>query len=181
MDEQLRFAVLVGSRLQAAGIPYMVTGSMALAVYAVPRMTRDIDLVIECRPDDAERIANLFQADCYVDVAEIRDAVVHRSMFNVIHNEWIIKADFIIRKNDEYRRLEFSRRREIQIAGVSMTFVSPEDLVLSKLAWSKASGSELQLRDVRTLVSSVSTLDWPYLEQWAATISVSTLLQEVRV
>jgi hypothetical protein len=36
MDEQLRFAVLIASRLQSIRIPFMITGSMALAVYAVP-------------------------------------------------------------------------------------------------------------------------------------------------
>jgi hypothetical protein len=180
MDEQLRFAVLIASRLQSARIPFMITGSMALAVYAVPRMTRDIDLVVECQPDDAARIADLFQADCYVDVAEIRDAVQHRSMFNIIHNEWIVKADFIVRKDDEYRRLEFSRRREMDIAGVTMPVVSVEDLILSKLCWAKASESELQLRDVRTLLATVSQLDWTYLRNWADALGVSTLLDEVR-
>lgn len=180
MDEQIRFAVLIASRLQSAQIPFMLTGSMALAVYAEPRMTRDIDLVVECQFADAARIASLFQADCYVDVTEIRDAVQHRSMFNIIHNEWIVKADFIVRKDDEYRRLEFARRKEMDIAGTTMPVVSAEDLLLSKLSWAKASQSELQLRDVRKLVAAVSQLDWKYLEKWAGVLGVSTLLNEVR-
>lgn len=36
---------LVGERLDRAGIPYMVSGSMAMNYYAQPRMTRDIDLI----------------------------------------------------------------------------------------------------------------------------------------
>lgn len=44
----------------------MLTGSMAMALYATPRMTRDVDVVIECRPEDSGRIAGLFQSDCYV-------------------------------------------------------------------------------------------------------------------
>ena len=46
MNEQLEFVKQIASRLDSAGIAYMLTGSMALAIYAVPRMTRDIDLVI---------------------------------------------------------------------------------------------------------------------------------------
>jgi len=34
-------------RLERAGIQYMLTGSIALSYYAQPRMTRDIDLVVE--------------------------------------------------------------------------------------------------------------------------------------
>jgi len=33
--------------LDAAGVPYMLTGSLAAAYYAVPRATQDIDVVIE--------------------------------------------------------------------------------------------------------------------------------------
>lgn len=43
MDEQFEFLQLVVARLEAARIPYMLTGSLALAIYALPRMTRDID------------------------------------------------------------------------------------------------------------------------------------------
>lgn len=52
MDEQLEFVRLVVSRLEAAGIPYMLTGSIALAVYATPRLTRDVDVVIAAGPED---------------------------------------------------------------------------------------------------------------------------------
>jgi len=57
MDEQLEFMKEIARRLDSAHIRYMLTGSVAMAVYTVPRMTRDIDLVIECRPKDAPRIA----------------------------------------------------------------------------------------------------------------------------
>jgi hypothetical protein len=68
MDEQLEFVKQIVSRLDSAGLRYMMTGSMAMAVYAVPRMTRDIDIVVEYRPEDAGKLAALFEPDCYVDV-----------------------------------------------------------------------------------------------------------------
>ena len=56
MDEQLAFLRLIAARLQAADVPYMVTGSLAQAVWAVPRMTRDIDVVVEVGPADARQL-----------------------------------------------------------------------------------------------------------------------------
>ena len=47
MSEELAVLKLVSERLKSAGIPYMITGSIASNFYAVPRMTRDVDLVIE--------------------------------------------------------------------------------------------------------------------------------------
>ena len=101
MDEQLEFVKLIASRLDSVGIPYMMTGSMAMAIYSIPRMTRDIDLVVEVKPFDVDKIVKLFSEDCYIDQDSVREAVVEHSMFNIIHNEWVVKADFIIRKNEE--------------------------------------------------------------------------------
>jgi len=96
MDEQLEFLKLIASRLDSAGIPYMMTGSMAMAIYSIPRMTRDIDLVVEVTPADVDRIVGLFSEDCYIDQDSVRQAVRAHGMFNIIHNDWVIKADFII-------------------------------------------------------------------------------------
>lgn len=176
MDEQLAFVEFVVTRLQTARIPYMLTGSIAMAVYAAPRMTRDVDVVIECVPSDAQRLVELFEADCYIDPDAVRAAVASHGMFNIIHNDWVIKADLIIRKNEEYRRVEFDRRRRMDLAGFEASIVAPEDLILSKLVWSRESGSELQARDVRELVAAVPDLDWVYLMTWAQRLGVDEAL-----
>ena len=180
MNEQLEFVKQIAERLDAANIRYMLTGSMAMAIYAVPRMTRDIDLVIECHLEDSPKIAQLFKADCYVNEDSIRNAVIRRSMFNIIHNEWMVKADFIVRGDEEYRKLEFERRRRFDIEGTSIWVVAPEDLILSTLKWSKESDSALQKRDVQVLMEAVTDLDWSYLESWAQKLGVKVLLDQVK-
>jgi len=47
MQNELDVLRDVSRRLESAGIAYMLTGSMAMNYYAQPRMTRDIDLVLE--------------------------------------------------------------------------------------------------------------------------------------
>lgn len=44
-------------------VPYLVTGGVASVVYGEPRLTRDIDLVIELRPRDARRFAGAWPAE----------------------------------------------------------------------------------------------------------------------
>ncbi len=180
MDDLLDFVKLIVSRLDSVGIPYMMTGSMAMAIYSVPRMTRDIDLVVEISPGDVDKIVGLFSGDCYLDQDSIRQAVKEHGMFNIIHNEWVIKADFIVRKDEEYRREEFGRRQKLDLEGVTIQVVSAEDLILSKLAWGKQSQSELQLGDVRRIMSSVSGLDWEYLNKWAAALEVEEFLRKAK-
>jgi len=151
-----------------------------MSIYAVPRMTRGVDFVIECTPDDASMIAELFGADCYVDESSVRRAARERLTFNIIHNEWITKADFIVRKDEEYRKVEFGRRQSINIGGMSVFVVRPEDLILSKLSWSMNGASELQLRDATSLCAGASELDWEYLTKWAAILGIAELLERVR-
>jgi len=110
----------------------------------------------------------------------LRDAVAHQAAFNVIHVPTVIKIDCIVRKDTPYRRVEFARRRIIPVEGHAIRVVSPEDLVLSKLAWAKPSHSEMQLRDVRNLIGCVPDLDWQHLDHWARELDVADLLAKVR-
>lgn len=180
MTEYLDVLKLVARRLGTAGLPYMVSGSTAMGYYAQPRMTRDIDIVIGVDRSEADTLAGLFGDDFYCDVEAIRKAVAERRMANVIHLPSLVKIDLIVRKDEPYRRTEFERRLRHDIEDTEVWMVAPEDLVLSKLIWAKAGGSELQLRDVRNLVTSVDSLDWRYLEEWADRLSVAQLLREAR-
>jgi len=180
MIDQFSVLKLVTERLDAAGIAYMLTGSIAAGYYAQPRMTRDIDLVVELVPADAERITGAFTPEFACDVEGIRSAIARQSLFNLIHVEAVAKVDFVVRKDLPYRREEFRRRRRVEIGGHLLWIVSAEDLILSKLAWAKTSRSELQLRDVRQLLTAVRPLDQAYLDRWAASLTVTDLLQEVR-
>jgi hypothetical protein len=166
----------VSGRLETAGIAFMLTGSMAMSYYAQPRMTRDIDLVVALAADQTEVVVRSFEADYYLDRREISRAIAQRSMFNLIHNETVIKVDCIVLKGDKYRVEEFTRRKLINLGDFQTWIVSLEDLILSKLYWAKESQSELQLRDVRNLLAVKP--DMQYLESRAQTLSVSQLLEE---
>lgn len=180
MSEELEVLTTVTGRLEGAGISYMLTGSMAANFYTVPRLTRDIDCVVELADRDVDRVVALFEQDFYVDPDNVRDAVRRRGMCNLIHTATVVKVDLVIRKDSAYRREEFSRRRRASIGGRNVFIVAPEDLVLSKLEWAKDSRSELQLNDVRNLLRDGPVLDMTYLMQWAAQLGVDGLLAEVR-
>ena len=98
-------------------------------------------------------------------------------MFNLIHNETIIKVDCIVLKSDPYRQEEFARRRRIGLGEFQTWIVSREDLILSKLVWAKEASSELQRRDVKTLLDEAA--DRKYLDHWAARLGVSEILTDI--
>lgn len=180
MSDQLDVLKLVAARLDGASIPYMVTGSIAASHYSTPRFTRDIDIVVELVPADAERVSQLFESEFYSDPDAVRRAARQRGMVNLIHRELLVKVDFIVRKDNPYRLEEFRRRRHVPIEDVSVSIVAPEDLVLSKLVWMKDSRSEVQRRDIENLLDAVSDLDLGYIETWANELGVLALWREIR-
>jgi len=166
------------TRLNYACIPYMISGSMALNYYTEPRMTRDIDIVIELKQGDSNSVYNLFKDDFYIDLDMIESAIKKEGVFNIIHLKEVIKIDFIIRKNTLYRRLEFERRKKIKIEDMDTYIVSIEDLILSKLFWAKDSHSEIQLKDAKNLISE-GNADMIYIEKWALDLGIKDLLAEI--
>jgi len=140
LSEELEVLKIVAERLDRLAIPYMVTGSMAVNYCAVPRMTRDIDVVVGLSVDDADRFCDLFQGDFYVDRESVRRSVSRSEMFNLIHGDFAIKVDFVVRKDSAYRREEFGRRRQVRVDSQPLWLVAPEDLILSKLDWARSRG-----------------------------------------
>lgn len=180
MSDEFTVLALVATRLDATGIGYMLSGSVAMGYYAQPRMTRDIDIVVELGHAQADALVAALAPDFYIDDQAVHEAVRRHGMFNAIHSTLIVKVDFIVRKASAYRRLEFERRRPVVIEGVALSLVAPEDLILSKLDWARESRSETQLRDVRNLLDSVPDLDREYLDRWVAALDLQHLLEAAR-
>lgn len=167
----------VSGRLTSGGVAFMLTGSMAMNYYAQPRMTRDIDLVVNLASEQINLLMTMFENDYYVDRQAIARAIAERSMFNLIHNDTIIKLDCILLKSDQYRQQEFARRKLVSLGDFETWIVSREDLILSKLYWARDSRSELQLRDVKNLLTV--DCDMPYLYSRGEQLGVKALLMEV--
>jgi hypothetical protein len=166
----------LAGKFAQARIAYMLTGSLAMNYYVQPRMTRDIDVVVALDSKDADIVAELFSPDYYVEREAVIKALARESVFNLIHQETVIKVDCIVRKSSDYRRLEFERRGTVKIQDFTVWIVSKEDLIISKLDWARRSRSEMQLRDVRNLLAA--GYDSDYLEKWTRELGLYDLWQE---
>ena len=168
----------VTGKFDKLGIQYMLTGSMAMTYYAQPRMTRDIDMVVEILPEFIGRIEHVFKNEYYLSAESIRDAIDKEFMFNLIHINSAVKIDCIVRKNQKYRLVEFDRRNKIKVDDLEIFIVSIEDLIISKLLWAKDSHSEMQIKDVRNLLAK--DYDKKYIEVWAKELDIYELLTEIK-
>lgn len=168
----------VTGRLERNNFSYMLTGSVAMTYYSEPRMTRDVDLVVEINEEDKNKLIKLFDRDYYISEEAVSNAINNRSMFNLIHLESVVKLDLIVRKENEYRLLEFDRRKKVDFANFKLWIVSKEDLILSKLIWMKDSKSDLQIKDIKNLLSN--SFDDKYLINWAKKLNVYDLMEAIQ-
>lgn len=169
-------------RLEAAGIPFMLTGSVAAAIHGAGRATLDIDLVIDATPEQLRRLVeSLATPDIYVSEEAALQALEHASMFNVVDTTTGWKADLIICKPRAFSRAEFARRRSIEFEGTRLWVATVEDLVIAKLEWAKLGGSARQIEDVSALLRvAASQLDRAYLDRWVVELGLGAQWQAVQ-
>jgi hypothetical protein len=175
---QKDFLARLVAKLEDSGISYMISGSLGSSLHGEPRATNDIDLIITPTAAQLNTFVQSLSEDYYVSPKTAQEAFRDQSMFNVIDYQTGWKADLIIRKDRAFSFEEFGRRISANILGVDVTVISPEDAILSKLEWSKESGSELQFRDaLGVAVIQWESLDKEYLRKWARELGVEHLLE----
>ncbi len=173
----------VAEILDEAGVPYMLTGSLASAYYAVPRATQDLGMVIAAEESGIERIVQgLLTEGWYVDRDAALEARRTHGQFNAIDPESGWKVDLIVRRDRPYSRTEFERRERITLLGVEVAVASLEDVLIAKLEWGRLGDSALQRRDVVQLLERTwEQLDQPYVEKWVTELALRSEWDEVRM
>jgi len=159
--------------LNEHNIPYMLSGSIAMGVYIVPRATRDFDFVIHLQPKDIDGFVANFKDGYYCNINSVKDAVRQQSLFNIIDHASGYKADFVILKNEDFRQEEFNRRVEMEYFEKSVYLVTVEDLLISKLIWIQVLQSAIQIQDIKNL-AELDTLDWEYINKWVKILKLAT-------
>lgn len=162
----------VCKQFEKHNIKYMISGSIALNIYAIPRMTRDIDIVIELFENKIDEFINLF-SDSYFDESVIREEVIQKGMFNIIDHSTGFKIDFIVRKETEYSNLAFQRRQLVKEFDIELYVIDLNDLIIAKIIWIQEYQSEKQIFDIENLLLN-SSKDMDYIKSWCKKLNLKT-------
>lgn len=171
----------VVAALDAAGVPFMLTGSLAAAYHGAGRATMDIDVVIDpTAPQLRSLVRSLAGPGTYVSSDAADEAFAHRSMFNVVDTTSGWKVDFIVRKIRPFSETEFERRQPADYEGCPLWVASVEDVIVAKLEWAKLGASARQLEDVAALLRvHAGRLDRAYLDHWIADLGLTAQWEQV--
>ena len=179
------FITLFVAPLEAAGISYMITGSVASSIYGEPRNTLDIDLVVLIKPDQIPLLPELFPEDDFylppADVIAIESRREAHGHFNIIHHHTGLKADIYLSRNHPILPWALDHTRRIQTTTCEISVAPPEYVILHKLEFYRESGHKRHLRDIAGMVEQ-QELDQEFLttsvhslqlqSQWQAAIQL---------
>lgn len=181
MDFQ-KLLVAIAKILDELAIPYAVTGGYAISTWGRLRATFDLDIVVDLFPAKIPLVKialRKISTTSYLDENAMREAVSAGKEFNYIHGESGIKVDFFVKGKNVTSEQELERRQPVEVLDYQVYFVSPEDLILSKLRWYQISRSNRQLEDVVSVVKIQKKLDWKYLRKWARMQGTNDLLDDL--
>ncbi len=164
-------------------IDYYVGGAVASLAHGIYRATADVDIIAEMLIKHVRPFVQSLENTYYVDADMIKDALRHRSEFNVIHLHTMFKVDIFLPKG---RPFDHSIRQRVQKSALQVlndpsifNIESPEDVILTKLEWYQMGGqvSDRQWGDILGVLKVQKlALDRGYLSRWATEIGVADLL-----
>jgi hypothetical protein len=183
-DYELKaFFAYVIEVLERLGIPYMVVGGFAATFYGEPRLTIDVDIVVDINPEHVSPLLAAFPIpDYYLSEESVRDSLHRRYPFNVIQPATGAKVDLVPLPGDAFTRVAFQRRQRLVYdeAGHSASFITAEDIVVAKLIAHCETGSDKHLRDARgVLVTQWGELDLEAVRRVARASDVLEAFEEV--
>jgi len=138
-------------KFNESGIKYIVVGGIAVNLHGIPRMTYDIDLILDLDDDaNVERFLRLlkdwgFKAKVPVDIMDFADGekrkrwISEKNMkaFNLINPEWALsEIDIIIDAPVDYESAMVDVRR-VALQDVSVPVISVAGLIKMKEAASR--------------------------------------------
>ena len=167
------------SILERFEIRFHLTGGISAVAYGEPRMTQDVDLVLD--PDRVSEVRDEFleavrQAGFLFSDATATHAIASAKMFQLLDIEQVVKLDLYIRCLIE-GELDRSIRMEL-FPGVELPIVARTDAALSKLIWIDH-GSHRSRRDLRRILDDASPEEHSTVKRSAAAMGLTELLDEV--
>jgi hypothetical protein len=167
-------------RLNATGLAYLLTGSMASNYWGIPRTTHDLDFVLQLPPAAIPGMMLAFRDDYFLDEAAVRAAHRPPHQFNAIDRRSTLKVDFWLLRPVPFEREMFARRREVKLFGEPAWIGTAEDVLLHKLHWHHITPSERQLADAAGIAAvQKGALDEDYLRRWAHELQVAPTLEDI--
>lgn len=160
-------AVLVASRLRAAGIPHLLVGSFSSNHHGIPRSTKDVDIVIQAQGSGLTDVAGVLGREFIPE-----DQFRFETNTGTVCQEFavygsLVRVEIFTLSGDEHDQARFSRRVERELNGQPVFYPTAEDVVVWKLRWARPKDLE-DVKGVILVQEGERGLDWDYIRGWCS-------------
>lgn len=170
-------ALAVIDALQELQIPFMLVGSFAYNLYGAPRLSGDAGFVIALGDRPLDAITRLLGPTFRLDPQMCFETFTGTRSYELERADDLFRIELFLLSDDPHDLERFQRRRTIDVRGRRVDFLTPEDVIITKLRWGRPKDRE----DSSAVIAVQSeALDWPYITSWCDLHGTRGLLDEIR-
>jgi hypothetical protein len=167
--------------LNSLDIPYMLVGSLSSNFYAIPRATQDADFVVQSEPGAISAIVQRLGPGFRLDPQMSFEAVTATSRFVLHLTDGLFSVELFLLSDDAHDQTRFARRRSERILDRDSYLPTAEDVIITKLRWSRAGRRTKDIDDVSNVIAvQGDQIDWDYVNSWCDRHGTRKLLDEIR-
>lgn len=169
----------ISHQLERAGIGYMVIGSIAVAVYGIPRFTRDIVITVALTPDESALVMNAVGDKFKAITKDAEKFAVDTWTMPLEHKQTGVKVDIIF-SITSVEREAIKAARKFQVDGISVRHIPPEHLLVQKIIAGRAidlkdaagiletQGKKIRMAKVERMIKNTGdeTRNAEWMERW---------------
>lgn len=167
--------------LEAAQMPYMVVGSLSVNLYAPPRSTLDADIVVRVDPAALQALRPKLDPALRWEPQLSFETVTSTTRQILELPQTGYKVELFFLTSDPHDQERFARRIRVPVLGREVYVPTAEDVVITKLRWSRQGRRSKDAADVRNVIAvQGDVLDWDYIHRWCDAHGTRALLDEIR-
>jgi hypothetical protein len=163
-------ANLTISACEAAHVPYMLTGALAYNYYAIPRSTKDVDIVVSLSdPGVMTKIMRLMEPEIIFSPQVQFDTITWgKRHIGRPPTDSGLSVELFELFEDPFVTTQFQRRKSFLSKALEREIWLPtaEDIITQKIRWGRTKDLD-DARDVLA-VQGPETLEMDYIQNWCS-------------
>jgi hypothetical protein len=174
-------AIAVIDALESLAVPYMLVGSFSSNFYGIPRATHDADFVVQLREGQVRALAQSLGPAFRLDPQMSFESVTGTTRYTIRLADTPFEVELFSLSDDDYDRQRFLRRRRVWLRNRETFLPSAEDVIITKLRWSRGGRRGKDVDDARNVIAvQGARIDWDYVGSWCGRHGTRDLLESVR-
>ncbi|MCC7293222.1 MAG: hypothetical protein IT449_14280 [Phycisphaerales bacterium] len=167
--------------LNAMGVRYVLTGSLASSFHGIARSTKDADFVVELEGEEVAALSKRLPPGLRLDPQLSFETVTGTHRYIITNTSTAFKIELFLLSRDAHDQERLNRRKPITLHGHDAYVTTAEDVIITKSRWLGLQNRSKDHDDIVGVLSvRADTLDWPYIERWCREHGTWELLAAIR-